>query len=408
MNKASLHVLAIEPYYGGSHRAFLDGVVRYSRHQWTRLTGPARHWKWRMRVAPLSLARQVIDRLDEFAQDGKLPDVVLCSEMLDLPQWRGFLLSQTQRLPRDDVKAAGILQQIASLPTVCYFHENQWTYPVAPQAREDAHYGYTNLLTALAADEVWFNSDFHRREFLEAARKFVARMPDDRAVHDLDRLAQISRVVPPGFEPVPVGDMTINSKALKIGWVARWEHDKRPDRFERLLEILDDQRLNFELILLGTRPRNAAAALTRIEQRWSQRIHFSGFAESAVAYHAYLRQMDVVVSTADHEFFGIAICEAVSAGAIPVVPNALSYSELLPASVRYESLQEAAQLVLRIGQMSSGDRAKLRQRCRESIWPYRIEHGCRLIDRYLSQLRSGENDQRERGERNLGSGERVR
>ena len=41
-----------------------------------------------------------------------------------------------------------------------------------------------------------------------------------------------------------------------------------------------------------------------------------------------LESSDVVVSTAIHEFFGIAIAEAAAAGAIPIVPRRLAYPEI--------------------------------------------------------------------------------
>ncbi|GAH62988.1 unnamed protein product, partial [marine sediment metagenome] len=43
-----MRILALEPYYGGSHEAFLTGWTRRSRHDWTLLTLHANHWKWRM------------------------------------------------------------------------------------------------------------------------------------------------------------------------------------------------------------------------------------------------------------------------------------------------------------------------------------------------------------------------
>lgn len=52
-----MRVLALEPYYGGSHRAFVDGWASRSRHDWTVLTLPAHHWKWRMRGAAVTMAR---------------------------------------------------------------------------------------------------------------------------------------------------------------------------------------------------------------------------------------------------------------------------------------------------------------------------------------------------------------
>ena len=42
-----------------------------------------------------------------------------------------------------------------------------------------------------------------------------------------------------------------------------------------------------------------------------------------------LKESDIFISTADHEFFGIAAVEAVAAGCIPVVPEHLAYPEVL-------------------------------------------------------------------------------
>jgi hypothetical protein len=57
-------VLAVDPFHGGSHREFLRGVVTHSRHQWTLLAGKPVHWKWRMRSAPLELAKAARDAID--------------------------------------------------------------------------------------------------------------------------------------------------------------------------------------------------------------------------------------------------------------------------------------------------------------------------------------------------------
>ena len=51
-------VWALEPFYGGSHRQFLDGLAKHSLHDFTLLTLPGRHWKWRMHGGALELAAQ--------------------------------------------------------------------------------------------------------------------------------------------------------------------------------------------------------------------------------------------------------------------------------------------------------------------------------------------------------------
>ena len=40
-----MKVLLIEPYYGGSHRAWAEGYAAHSSHGLTLLTLPARFWK---------------------------------------------------------------------------------------------------------------------------------------------------------------------------------------------------------------------------------------------------------------------------------------------------------------------------------------------------------------------------
>ena len=53
-----MRILALEPYYGGSHQAFLDGWIAHSQHEWTVVSLPAYHWKWRMRHAAITMARR--------------------------------------------------------------------------------------------------------------------------------------------------------------------------------------------------------------------------------------------------------------------------------------------------------------------------------------------------------------
>ncbi|RMF43980.1 MAG: DUF3524 domain-containing protein, partial [Planctomycetota bacterium] len=143
---------------------------------------PAVHWKWRSRHAALTLAEMARQAWSA----GQRFDAIVCSDMLDLAAWKGLVGDPLNRLP-----------------TVAYFHENQLTYPLSPGQRRDYHFGYTNILSAVAAEETWFNSDFHRREFCAAATSWLRRMPDYRHLDLLDSAMHGARVVPPGIEPCP-------------------------------------------------------------------------------------------------------------------------------------------------------------------------------------------------------------
>jgi len=383
----TLSVLAVEPFYGGSHRAFLDSVVRHSRHRWSLVTGAAVHWKWRMRSAPLSLA----DQSDRHVRAAGPPDVILCSDMLDLPQWLGLV--------RD--------HRLSQTPIAVYFHENQLTYPQSPDTRVDFHFGYSNILTAIRADVCLFNSAFHRDDFIAAARTLIARMPDGHDSHDLDAVGAKAEVVYPGFRPTVTGETTPepppghrdhgrndhgrndHDGRLTIGWVSRWEYDKRPDKFASALQSIRDRGVDFRLLLLGPRPHKAPPALQQIRQEFGQQIMFDGFAESRDQYARQLSQMDVVVSTADHEFFGIAICEAVWAGAMPLLPTRQSYPELFPACALYGSdPSEPAALAARVAATADDGRARRQHAaaCRDAIRSLQSPVATQVLDDCLQRL----------------------
>jgi len=63
-------------------------------------------------------------------------------------------------------------------------------------------------------------------------------------------------------------------------------------------------------------------------------VHF-GYAENYEEYCMLLHQADIVVSTAVHEFYGIAVIEAVRAGCRPLLPKRLSYPELFDKKYLY-------------------------------------------------------------------------
>ncbi len=373
---SSLRILAIEPYYGGSHRAFLDAIVQRSQHQWRIATLPARHWKWRMRSAPLEIMDAVSDCVLKLQPNADRFEVVFVSDMLDLPTWLGFA-SQNE----------SVWRSIRDAKRVTYFHENQWAYPTASQARTDHHYGFTNWLTAVASHQCWFNSEFNRDSFLSGSFEFLRRMPDGKATRPLASVKQRCRVLSPGFVPPAIASDEKRphsiERPIRIGWVSRWEMDKRPDRFVEVLNQLERAGVEFELILLGERGRQTEQ-VTSAMQRYRPRILHDGYAPTDDEFAAQLEKMDVVLSTADHEFFGIAIRQAIWAGAIPVCPNGLAYAEFVPRELRFDSLAEAAQIIQTLTPADSRDR--WRADCRASIASDLIDEAVIRIDGALNEL----------------------
>jgi glycosyltransferase involved in cell wall biosynthesis len=302
-----MRILCLEPYYGGSHMAFIQGWSQRSRHHWTILDLPAYKWKWRMRHAAITFAAQVA----ELAHDGHAWDALFCSDMLNLAEFKGLTAESIRRLP-----------------TVAYFHENHLTYPVRVESERDYQFAFTNCTTALSADAVWFNSAYHRDAFLEGLEAFLRRMPDHQPLHAIPRIRAVSSVHPPGISahpprgPRPAGP-------LRILWAARWEHDKNPEAFFAAIERLEKRGADFRLSVIGEQFRDVPPVFAAARKQFAHRIDDWGYLQSREDFIAAITNVDVIVSTARHEFFGIAVAEIVAAGAYPLLPQRLAYPELL-------------------------------------------------------------------------------
>lgn len=329
MKADSRHVVLVEPYFGGSHKAFVEVLLRHSRHRFTLVTLPARKWKWRMRGAAMWFARNETGWMDGGANGA--PDAILCSDMMSVADFRALLPPF-----------------LRSVPLACYFHENQLTYPLSPRDTRDYQYGMTNITSCLAADAVWFNSAFHRGDFLGAADELLAKMPDFVPRKVINEIRLKSAVLPP---PVDVsshagrdlyGGTTSSRKIPRILWCHRWEYDKNPEPFFDALIRLDEAGVPFELAITGEGFRTAPPVFDEARKRLGPRIVHDGYISSS--RHDYLSAIsscDIVVSTAIQENFGIAVVEAVLCGCHPLLPNRLAYPELIPADLHAKCLYES-------------------------------------------------------------------
>lgn len=314
-----LQIHLLSPYHGGSHKAWAMGWQQATRHELTLHTLPDRFWKWRMHGGAITLARR-------FLADGATPDVVVATDMLDLTTFLALTRHKT-----------------ANIPTAVYLHENQLTYPLPEDGRtgpmrrqlgeRDHHYAFINVASMLAADHCFFNSRYHLDSFFAALPNFLKHFPEYNELNSVQALQHKSQVLPVGvdFERLTVPEFRAKKDSVPlILWNQRWEYDKNPEAFFAALYAVKEAGLDFRLALCGQQYGKRPSIFDEaIHKLGSQLIHV-GHADLPT-YCRLLWEANITISTAYHEFFGISLLEAIYCQTFPLLPNRLSYPELLPS-----------------------------------------------------------------------------
>jgi len=313
-----------------------------------------------MRVQALDFA------MESAAAEG---DVLFVTSLLDA----AHLAAMRRRLAPND-----------RAPMILYRHENQVAYPVQPSApeiaRHDIQFALTDLASIAAADLSIWNSRWN----LESCRQGLARLL--RPARDLNREALLndafarSIVLPPPIESPPdelVAQRRVRlpSDPVRVLWPHRWEHDKDPDALYDLM-TREAERLNLRLTLLGSpSDGHCPPAIGRLRNDFRDRIDHAGFIPDRRQYWERVVACDWVLSTAAHEFFGIAVAEALLAGCLPWLPDRLSYPELVPADLL--TLSPAA---------PPADARHARARIAAHLDRARPEHAVRAIDAAIDEV----------------------
>lgn len=301
--KADIWLLSA--YRTESHGQWTDWLVSaHPQVNWHLLELSGRRFRWRIRGNPISW----LDKLPD-----QEPDLIIATSMVDLATIKGLH-------PR-----------LAHIPTWYYFHENQFAYPPGEDHVNMIDPQMVQLYAGLAADHLFFNSEFNRQTYLDGVFELLRKKPQADTLGIKLRLQHKSTVLPIPIQPIP----SSQQDDRLIVWNHRWEYDKAPEVFEKAMVDLAETGTDFRLALLGGRSsHHPNSALLQLREKLPDRI----IADERVdrkTYEALLSKAGVVVSTSLHEFQGLAMLEAVSAGARPLVPDALCYPEQYPEPYRY-------------------------------------------------------------------------
>ena len=386
-----MRILLIEPYYTGSHKVWADGYTKYSKHTIELMSLEGRHWKWRMHGAAIALASKV----NHLYKDSTKPDLMLVSDMVDLTTFISLLD-----------------QPLGQTPIAFYFHENQLSYPYTDKDTDskrtrDFHYGFINYTSALAADHVFFNSKSQMQSFFHALEALLKRMPDYKGLDTVAALQAKTSVLPLGIElpgQAPsrnrknTHEGLVNDQLPTILWTHRWEYDKNPDDFFHALYVLSDEGLDFNLAVLGAESKKPPKIFDQAKDKLKRHIVAFGKPETYDSYVDWLRISDILPVTSKHETFGISFMEAMHCGVQPLLPERLSYPELVCPDTYpdffykdQEDLVEKLRVCILNHRSQNKNQMQDRLRGITSAYDWKAMHG--VYDAKLSSIASAANQE---------------
>lgn len=315
------NILLLSGYHALSQEQWANTLQAYGHeHRWMLLALPGRYFSWRMRGNPLSFAA-----LNQVALQDTY-DLIIATSSVDL------------------ATVQSIYPSLRSCKSVLYFHENQFAYPAGRASQHTVDWQITSLYSALRADFIVFNSAYNKNSFLEGVSRLLKKVPDLVPKDITNTLA-----LKTGILPVPIADVNqqvskpSQRESINVLWNHRWEWDKQPELLLEVIKLVCKHKLPITFSITGQSFRSTPDALDAISSCYADKLTHFGFVENRGEYERMLVQSDVVLSTAIHEFQGIAVLEAASRGCIPLLPNRLSYPEYYDTRYLYDGAGSLAQ-----------------------------------------------------------------
>lgn len=168
---------------------------------------------------------------------------------------------------------------------------------------------FVPTFSSLAADDIVFNSHFNKSSFLERVDSFLNISTDAKLRGIRAKIEPKCDVI---YFPIDFGHFPrrvyVDDAAvpLHLVWPHRWEHDKNCHLLADALTELEGWGIDFRVSITGENFAEVPDCFAQLKEKLGSKIINFGFL-SKRDYISCLLDADVVISTADHEFYGVSM-----------------------------------------------------------------------------------------------------
>lgn len=202
------------------------------------------------------------------------------------------------------------------------FHAGLWDkYDFLSQTRvtewgEHFEYAWLKLV-----DLIFVGTQFHKRLIVEEHELAYA--------WDQEIMQKI-KVTGLPFYPKKQPDQLNNVRNIDIVFPHRLDPEKCPDTWDEVVNKVTLKRNETQHLTTTLATMNYFGTGQQYDKQW---------------YYDVLERSKVAFSAAKQETFGYSMLEAAAAGCTPVVPNRLSYKEIFPEKYRYNTPDQAVEMI---------------------------------------------------------------
>jgi len=300
-----LRILFIEPLMNGSHASVIRNYLLHTKHKIDLLSLDGEHWIKNLCTGAGRLSRHLNQKFPS-----PVHDIVVAT---DLFQQGDFYTLQIKRF--------------GNIPKIFLAHEHQFGVPKSGLRYDnDLNVRLSNVISTICADKCIFLSNSSMTQYTENLRTYLS----ENIAESIERKCK-SINLGVDFKSFDKYPFVKNFDQAIILWNHRLEFDKNPEEFFRALNELATEGLDFKVIIASdTSDPNISKEVKEGIGKLGDKIVHQGYVRNKKKLAQLYWKSNIVVSTAEAEFFGLSVAEAIHCNCWPILPKRLTFPQFVP------------------------------------------------------------------------------